>query len=226
MIEEPTLPTLEASAPAAPRAYYPATIRGGVPQDRCDRPFPQWAKTTDPEAIRVYQDNLERHAAFLKEARELLREATGDPNLSAVLISGALAMGQSLAGVPATQDLSKSPGPWLKATRQGNRRPAKKHPLREEIDKAYYEMNPVGGRPNHLLGMVTGSFQTMFYWGQLFLHEDVLYQSLPLPAGVEPQNSWDGETGGWVEIQQSEFIAAAEAYNDALDAARDTAGKE
>ena len=226
MIEEPTLPTLEASAPAAPRAYYPATIRGGIPQERCDRPFPQWAKTTDPEAIRVYQDNLERHAAFIKEARQLLREATGDPDLSTVIISGTPSMGQSIAGVPETQDLSKSPGPWLKATRQGNRRPAKKHPLREEIDKAYYEMNPVGGRPNHLLGMVTGSFQTMFYWGQLFLHEDVLYQSLPLPAGVEPQNSWDGETGGWVEIQQSEFIAAAEAYNDALDAARDTAGKE
>ena len=84
----------------------------------------------------------------------------------------------------------------------------------------------LGWRGNQLLGMVTGSFQTMFYWGRLFLHEGVLYQSFPVPSGVEPQDAWDGETGGWVEIRQSEFIAAAEAYNDALGAARDAAGKE
>lgn len=226
MIEEPTLPTLEGPAPTAPRAYYPATIRGTVPQEWCDRPFPQWAKTTDPEAIRAHQDNLERHTAFIKEARQLLREATGDPDLTTVIISGTPSMGQSIAGVPATQDLSKSPGPWLKANKQGRRRPGKKHPLREEIDKATYGMNPVGGRPNYLLCMFTGSFQTMFCWGKIFLHEGVLYQSLPLPSGVEPQDSWDGETGGWVEIRQSEFIAAAEAYNDALGTVRNAAGKE
>lgn len=45
-------------------------------------------------------------------------------------------------------------------------------------------------------------------------------------ADNDTRNAWDGETGGWVEIRQGEFMAAGEAYNDALDAASNTPGKE
>lgn len=165
--------------------------------------FPQYAKSTHPDVLQAIQTSNNTYDEFLKRARALCGELTGNPR--AGMLNGWRGDRVQLSGLNADEvDPTTLPGQWKKPKGR-TIAPYKNNPISERFAALKWQHEQVPGRPGLFLG--NGYMGP----GTLFIYDGAAYSSI----GFAPfSESTDPADGAWEEIKASEFYAAVEAHNE------------
>lgn len=168
-----------------------------------DHTTPQYMKTTDPAVLEAMQAAVESEREFFRYVNAVSMTLTGAEEN--VYHAGGTWRGRGIVGVR-TQFVDQLPGKWKKP-HGALVEPFKNNPIREEWEAKRHPYMPIPGRRQVEWGDGYMGPGTLFeqdgvaYSGYGFLPRD------PAPEGNEV----------WEEILASEFMAAMEAYNDAIE---------
>lgn len=170
-------------------------------------PFPQYAKTTDPKVLEAMAEAEASHSVFMEYVRHESYRLTGA--IGNIYHAGSAWTGRGIVGVRTSAARAEDlPGQW-KRPNGGVREPFKNNPIRQVWKENAHPYMPIPGRRQvewgeHYMGP-----------GTLFVQGGVAYSGY----GFIPRDPAVKGSGVWEEIRASEFMAAAEAYNDAIDEA-------
>lgn len=159
--------------------------------------FPFFAKTSDPKIVQSYLDFEEKYQKYLDDALELMREATGNPELEDFIHFGFKLTGYSVTGVRYEDIADSHKHLWRKDSSSKFwtwRR--KDHPLSEELKKLHSKPLNVPERPRLMHG------ENYMTPGAVFLLDDVLYSGF---QAVTCEKTWNEENSLWSEISRQEW---------------------
>lgn len=164
---------------------------------------PQYMKTSDTEVLEAIGKIRAAYSTFAEYVRTESVRLTGEEGHTGQL--GGMFTGRVIVGVHA-RFADHLPGQWKKPDR-GLVEPFKNNPIRKEWKERAHPYMPVPGRRQNEWG------HDYMGPGLLFVHDGVAYSGY----GFIPRDPAVEGVGLWEEIRPSEFMAAAEAYNDEIE---------
>lgn len=174
-----------------------------------NKPFPTYAKTSDPAVAEALRKTYADYNEFLEKCRDVSEKYTGQRGAS--YLNGHPLSGVYFAGISAknVEDLSALPGRW-KQPKGDAILPFKNNPAMADFD-IEHRATTIPGRKNLVVGI------GMMGTGAMFEHEGSTYSHFSF--AMEPMSDrWAAESKkhGWQEIPASEFYTAAEAYEASI----------
>lgn len=167
------------------------------------QPFPQHARTNDPEVLALWEAHQREHEKFLKHSFEVLKLMTGNPEIKTVWRKGSNNTESWVTGVNAS-DIAESHWQWWKKPQGGQTAPYKKHSLYPKFAELHYKAPRFGGAPDFLWGED--------YMGRpaFFEHEGYLYFGTNIKGYTAKNYPWWVDKSPWEPIKKWEWEKAKE----------------
>jgi hypothetical protein len=182
--------------------------------------FPQYAKTNMTDVIEAIERNKQGRRDFHDRA---VAFSMAQGAQDGAFYPSSFAGGHAISAIGG--DTKPTTGRWKEGYR-GGWLPFKNNPLMAELESIKFSEEPVPGLPTLAYGPYTERGSQHVSTPQPFIHEGAVYVGFNWqPVEVERRRSGaNPEDGGWEEIKASEYHAAREAYNAALEAAARVGG--
>lgn len=171
-------------------------------------PFPNYARTNDPDVMSLWYAHLEESKKFEKHVSKVLGLMTGNPGISSMNCVGSRDTEFSVRGVRFA-DVAESHRELWKKPKNGITKPYKKHPLYPRFAELCYVAPQFGDASTYILG--SGLMGRPVF----FEHDGYLYFGTSITGYSVKNYPWWSGVSPWVPIKRWEWEKAKDEFQEA-----------
>lgn len=173
------------------------------------QPFPNYARTNDPELIKLWDDHKLEFTKFFGYTKQVLKLMTGNKELKAIWAQGSYNTHYSVTGV-AYEEIAETHRKWWKKPKGGVSAPYKKHSLYPYFADLKYKAPKFGDAPTYLMG------DELMGPPAFFKHDGYLYFGTRITRYTATDCPWYEDASPWQPIKRWEWEKAKDEYRESI----------